>query len=170
MTTLNGLPRSCDSFIQGICAKKKLITFSRLWEECTQEEAWLITREEKMGATDDQALIVHTRRNHNKREDHHHRRQRKPRRDLSIIRCYTCDQQGHYSINCPRNKGSSNKKTNKKRHHAHTAEDDEPRKRTREERVDSSCDEEYVLISTGTITHGSNDWLVDSGASKHMMR
>ena len=30
MTTLNGLPRSWDSFIQGICAKRKLISFSRL--------------------------------------------------------------------------------------------------------------------------------------------
>ena len=39
MTTLNGLPRSWDSFIQGICARRKLITFSRLWEECLQEEA-----------------------------------------------------------------------------------------------------------------------------------
>ena len=29
-----------------------------------------------------------------------------------------------------------------------------------------------MLISalTGTISHGSNDWLVDSGASNHMMR
>ena len=28
------------------------------------------------------------------------------------------------------------------------------------------------LISalTGTVTHGSNDWLIDSGASKHMTR
>ena len=28
-----------------------------------------------------------------------------------------------------------------------------------------------VLISalTGTVSHGSNDWLIDSGASKHMM-
>jgi len=33
MTTLNGLPRSWDSFIQGICARKKLISFSKLWEE-----------------------------------------------------------------------------------------------------------------------------------------
>ena len=35
----------------------------------------------------------------------------------------------------------------------------------------SSSDEEYVLISTliGTVTHGSNDWLIDSGDSKHMM-
>ena len=39
MTTLNGLPRSWDSFIKGICARKKLIKFSRLWEECSQEEA-----------------------------------------------------------------------------------------------------------------------------------
>ena len=39
MTTLNGLPRSWDSFIQGICARKKLIKFNRLWEECSQEQA-----------------------------------------------------------------------------------------------------------------------------------
>ena len=42
MTTLNGLPKSWDSFIQGICARKKLVTFSRLWEECSQEEARFI--------------------------------------------------------------------------------------------------------------------------------
>ena len=30
MTTLNGLPRSWDSFIQGICVRRKLISFSRL--------------------------------------------------------------------------------------------------------------------------------------------
>ena len=39
MTTLNGLPRSWGSFIQGICARRKLITFNRLWEECSQEES-----------------------------------------------------------------------------------------------------------------------------------
>ena len=38
-TTLNGLPRSWDSLIQGICARKKLVKFRRLWEECSQEEA-----------------------------------------------------------------------------------------------------------------------------------
>ena len=41
MTTLNGLPRTWDSFIQGICARKKLVKFNRLWEECSQEEARL---------------------------------------------------------------------------------------------------------------------------------
>ena len=31
MTTLNGLPRSWDSFIQAICARKKLVRLNRLW-------------------------------------------------------------------------------------------------------------------------------------------
>ena len=35
MTTLNGLPRSWDPFIRGICSRKKLTKFSRLWEDCT---------------------------------------------------------------------------------------------------------------------------------------
>ena len=34
MTTLNGLPRSWDSFIQGICARRKMISFNGLREEC----------------------------------------------------------------------------------------------------------------------------------------
>ena len=63
------------------------------------------------------------------------------------------------------------KKSNKRRHHAHAAEDDEPsRKRSKYESEDSSSEDEYVLISTltGNITHGSDDWIIDSGASKHM--
>jgi hypothetical protein len=55
-----------------------------------------------------------------------------------------------------------------KRHHVHTVEDDEPPKKVAKE--DESNDEEYVLISalTGTVSYGSDIWLVDSGASKHM--
>ena len=42
ITTLNGLPRAWDSFIQGIYDRKKLAKFSRLWEECSQEEARIV--------------------------------------------------------------------------------------------------------------------------------
>ena len=59
------------------------------------------------------------------------------------------------------------------RHHAHAAEDDEPsRKRSRYESEDSLSEDEYVLISalTGNITHGNDDWLIDSGASKSFVR
>ena len=67
--------------------------------------------------------------------------------------------------------GSKKKKNSKRKHHAHTAEDDDPpRKRVKQESEDSSSEDEYVLISalTGTVTHGSKDWLIDIGASKHM--
>ena len=61
MTTLNGLPRTWDSFIQGICARNKLLNFSRLWEECSQEEPRIEAQEEKMGS-EDQALIVQSKK------------------------------------------------------------------------------------------------------------
>src|SRR5712692_8022172 len=52
MTTLNGLPRTWDSFIQGICARKKLVKFSRIWEGFSQEEARIAAQEENMGSED----------------------------------------------------------------------------------------------------------------------
>ena len=44
-------------------------------------------------------------------------------------------------------------------------------KRVKQESEDSSSEDEYVLISAlmGTVTHGSKDWLIDSGDSKHMI-
>ena len=42
---------------RNVC-QKEVITFSRLWEERTEEEVGLIIREEKMGATEDLALTI----------------------------------------------------------------------------------------------------------------
>ena len=44
VTTLNGLPRDWESFIIGICARRNLIKFNRLWEECVQEEGRIDNR------------------------------------------------------------------------------------------------------------------------------
>ena len=123
MTTLNGLPRSWDSFIQGICARKKLVKFSKLWEECSQEEARIAAREENMGI-EDQSLTVHSKKN--KRNNYHSKgKSSHSRKDLSTIRCYTCDEKGHISKFFP-NKRNLRKKGNKRRHHSHAARDDEP--------------------------------------------
>ena len=90
------------------------------------------------------------------------------KKNPSKIRCYTCDERGHFTRNCPMNKNVSKKKKNSKiRHHSHTVEDDDPpRKREKQE-----SNEEYVLISalTGIATHGRKDWIIDNGASKHMI-
>ena len=137
--------------------------------------------------SEDQALTVLSK----KRKTNHHRGKHshpnKFNKNQPKFRCFTCDERGHYARDCPKNKSDSHKKKgNKKRNHAHTKEDDEhpkkrnhahtteddehPKKRIKHESDDSSSDEEYVLISalTGTVIHGSNDWLIDSGASKHM--
>ena len=121
--------------------------------------------------SEDQYLTVHS--NKTKRSSHYsrgkHFSKTISRKYLSRIRCYTCDEVQHFTKDCP--KRQNKKKGHKRRHHAHTTEDDEPStKRIRQESDDSSSDEEYVLISTlmGNITHGSNDWLIYSGASKHM--
>ena len=83
------------------------------------------------------------------------------------MRCYTCVERGHFVKYCHKNKGHSHKKKGNKRiHHAHAVEDDEPsKKRTGYESEDSSSEDEYVLISalTGNITHGSDDFIIDSG-------
>jgi hypothetical protein len=39
MTTRIGLTRPWDDFIQTICARKEILQFDSLWEECVQEEA-----------------------------------------------------------------------------------------------------------------------------------
>ena len=74
-----------------------MISFSRLQEECTQEEARLMTREKTMGETEDQTLIVHTRnkfKKKEKKENFHHdkkkdKKQKNTKRDTSNVQYYT---------------------------------------------------------------------------------
>ena len=61
------------------------------------------------------------------------------------------------------------KKNNNKRHHAYLAEDEDeerPRNKNRGEYV-----QEYVLFSalSGSVAPGEDTWIIDSGASKHMI-
>ena len=143
-----GLSDRVDDNIQR-SARNKLVKFSRLWGECSQEEARIAAREENVGSKD-QALTVHSKKG---RIKPHYSKGKSPhsntRKDLSRFRCYTCDEKGHFAKDCPKSKNHSNKKKiNKRRHHAHAAEDDESsRKRSRYEREDSSSEDEYVLIS-----------------------
>ena len=73
---------------------------------------------------------------------------------------------GHIARNCSLIKYIIRDGKNK-RHHANAIEYDEL---VRKREIKDDSNEEYVLISTliGTDTHGSDTWLVDSGASKHM--
>ena len=93
--------------------------------------------------SEDQVLTVHSKKtrrsSHHPRGKHsHHRNNSRKPRDKSKFICYTCDEKGYFARDCPKNKSSSHKKKgNKRRHHAHAIEDDEPSlKRTRYESED----------------------------------
>jgi hypothetical protein len=156
-TTLNGFPSSWDPFVQGICARSKLPKFNKLWADCTQEESRLISKSQKTNDDENQALVAQVKKR-KEREEGNPKKSKKPchRKDVSNIRCYTCKKMGHYASQCPH----KHEKGKKKKHHAHTTEAEEHK----------SKDEEFVFVSTltGTITQGSDTWLIDSSASKHM--
>ena len=88
-----------------------------------------MAQEENMGS-EYQALTVHSKKI---RRDYHHPKgknshekynPRRSSRDISKYRWFTCDERGHFSIDCPRNKGGSHKKKDKKIiHHVQTTED-----------------------------------------------
>jgi hypothetical protein len=185
MTTLNGLTRPWDAFIQTICARKEKLKFDSLWEECIQEETRVANREALLAKDDDQALATHTKGGRKKpyfqkkthkepqqsnkfnyKESHPRRFQKRGQRkerNYSSIQCYHCDKMGHIAKFCLARREEYKRKH--KRLHAHVVEDEEPpAKMTREEIKD------HVLISalSGFVTPGEDTWLIDSGASKHM--
>jgi hypothetical protein len=116
---------------------------------------------------EDQSLATHTRKGNKKKEHYLSKKFKMGQRGNSKIRCYYFQELGHFVRDFPLIMEIQSKKESK-RHQDHTTEDDEPPKKVAEK--DESSDEDYVLISTliGIVTHGSDTWLIDSGASKHM--
>ena len=114
MITLNGLPISWDSFIQGICARRNLISFNRLWEECTQEEDQMITREDGSN----RRSISHSSVQENIIEIRSTIITIKYQREFKIypsnIRYYTCDDKGHYSKIIPETEALSTRSQTRK--------------------------------------------------------
>ena len=64
MTTLNGLTRPWESFIQMMCARKEILKFDVVWEDCIQEET-RVENKEALLKEDDQYLATHTKRRRN---------------------------------------------------------------------------------------------------------
>ena len=121
MTTLNGLPRSWESFIQGVCSRRKMPEFNKLWEDCIPEEPRIVVRDEKLGRSKDQALFVCTKKGKGRSNHSPKRFQKGPKKDYSTFKCFKCQVLGHIARDCPR---QDPKKKSKRKFHAHVAEEE----------------------------------------------
>ena len=104
----------------GILSSKKSV-LERSWsssvdcgKKCSQEEARIAAQEEKMGS-EYQALTVESKKrkrsSHHPKGKHFHQKDKSVRsnKDLSKLRCYTCNERGNFAINFPMNKNGSKK-------------------------------------------------------------
>ena len=102
MTTLNGLIRPWDSFIQTMCARKESMKLDITWEDCIQEEARVADREALLKEYD-KDIATHTKRGRSKSnfKKESHKESRPPKRfqmkrgnnqrkDYSNLQCFHC--------------------------------------------------------------------------------
>jgi hypothetical protein len=54
---LNGFPASREPFVKGICARKNLLNFESLWDDCIQEETRMESKASTKGCDENLALF-----------------------------------------------------------------------------------------------------------------
>ena len=100
-----------------MCARKEIMKFDVVWEDCIQEET-IVANRKALLKEDDQDLATHTkkkRRNQpifkkgNQKEHQPPRRFQRSKESLSYkdysgFQCFHCDKIGHIPRNCPMKK------------------------------------------------------------------
>jgi hypothetical protein len=168
----DGLPSSCDTFLSSVSGREIYPTFERLWHDCLQEESHTSTRREP---SKEEHSTLASRFKGKKKVTFQKGFQKKINTkgtfkgnnlDTSKIKCFNCNKLGHFARDCWSNK----KSPRKGKHHASIAKDDESKRNKKSPSNERENKEEYYLVSSlsSTVITRSRNWLVDSGASKHM--
>jgi hypothetical protein len=151
---LNGFTKDWEVFVKCVVGCEHLPDWSRLWDDFTQEEIRERSQsgEQKTNRADENVALVAKSK-----------KKGSSGRDLSKVRCYCCNQLGHLASHCPERK--KKKKESEGPETAATAAI---------EGFASKFDREFSLVtlvsSVGSGGFGGDvRWIVDSGASNHMM-
>jgi hypothetical protein len=119
--TLNGFPTFWIPFVQGVCARSKLPKLDKLWEDFTHEESRLADQHKRLIVDEEKYLTIQKNirssfRKNNKEANSIRVPDKK--KYVSKIRCYNCQNLGHFFYNCPQGKGRI-------KHQAHVVEEEE---------------------------------------------
>jgi hypothetical protein len=112
---LNGLPKSWEPFVKGVCTRENLPDWQRLWDDCIQEETREESKRNKQGSSDENlALVSKTRKGKGKsssKKGNNDGGSSQPgkKKDLSKIKCFSCHKNGHYASQCPEKKKGKGK-------------------------------------------------------------
>jgi hypothetical protein len=112
-TTLNGFSKPWESFVRGIVAREHMPSWERLWDDFVQEELRVGSGSSSQqrgedGDEGDLALLAKGKKK-TKQWPKGGAKQQQPRqgeqqRDMSKVRCFACNQLGHYVGQCPNKK------------------------------------------------------------------
>ena len=158
---LNGFSKSWDSFVRGIVARENMPTWERLWDDFVQEELRVggsSSQQQGGGEEENVALLAKggkKKKQTKKGPKAGAKAGSEEKKDLSKVRCWACNKNGHYAVTCPQRKKNKGKSQT-----AATAEVDD---------FASHFENEFSLVvclSTSTVPDAV--WYIDSGASRHM--
>jgi hypothetical protein len=177
-TTFDGLPDAWRFFLASVNGRESQPNFERLWHDCLEEEGRL-TSINDFSVLKDHSLAAKTKKW--RKFPQSKGKGKKPQGKLSHlnphlskVKCFNCNKLGHYA------KDYMSPPSQQRRRGIFQAsvatEEDKPqeepqRRQTRAATKEQEQHKEYYLISAlfSTITKSEKIWLIDNGASRHMI-